>query len=190
MKSLQQIVKILKKIKFYWLFNRSERKALSLRSTSQRNFLKLHRLQKSFYNLLFFFKNLLHHTTHFACSVSPLYRHGRRWFQTSKSFRRKSKTLRWKMYTDVHFSSTLRPASQADAKIAAPAVRTVVVPPAYSAAARVVAPAAAAKNTDRAWRGTLRIGNNTALHISSIVWCRVIIMPIKTPFPDIPAHIV
>jgi len=45
---------------------------LSLRSTPQRNFLKLHRLQKSFYNLLFFFKNLLHHKTHFACSVSPL----------------------------------------------------------------------------------------------------------------------
>ena len=80
MKSLQQIVKILKKIKFYWLFNRRGRKALSSRSTPQRNF--LYRLQKSFYNLLFFFKNLLHHTTHFACSVSLLYRQGRRGFHS------------------------------------------------------------------------------------------------------------
>ena len=59
--------------------------------------------------------------------------------------------------------------SQAEAKLAVPAARTVAEPSAYSAAARAVVPAAAAFNTVSTRRTTLRIGNNTALHISSIV---------------------
>ena len=71
--------------------------------------------------------------------------------------------------------------SQAQAKIVVPVVRTVVVPSAYSAEARAEAPAAAASNTASTRRTTLRIGNCVSLYIA---------VPIKTPFPDIPAHIV
>ena len=53
------------------------------------------------------------------------------------------------MYKDVHFSSTLRPASQAEAKTVVPVVRTEVDPIAYRAEVREVAPAAAAQNTGR-----------------------------------------
>ena len=59
--------------------------------------------------------------------------------------------------------------SQPEAKIAAPDARPVAVPKAYSAVVRAVAPAAAASNTESTRRTTLRIGNNIALHISSIV---------------------
>ena len=48
-----------------------------------------------------------------------------------------------------------RPASQAEAKIVVPVVRTVVVPFAYSAVVRVVVPAAAAFNTVSTRRTTL-----------------------------------
>gem|GEM_PF-2600478 len=59
--------------------------------------------------------------------------------------------------------------SQAEAKIVVPVVRTAVVSYAYSAVVRAAVPAAAAFNTVSTRRTTLRIGNNTALHISSIV---------------------
>ena len=59
--------------------------------------------------------------------------------------------------------------SQAEAKIVVPEVRTVVVPLAYSAEVRVVVPTAAACDAESTRRTTLRIGNNIALHISSIV---------------------
>ena len=59
--------------------------------------------------------------------------------------------------------------SQAEAKIVVPEERTEDEPSAYSAEVRVVVPAAAATNTVRTRRTTLRIGNNIALHISSIV---------------------
>ena len=73
------------------------------------------------------------------------------------------------MYKDVHFSSTLRPASQPEAKNVVPVVKTAAVPFAYSAVVRAVVPAAAALNTERTRRGPLRIGNNTTLLISNIV---------------------
>ncbi|EMB47672.1 hypothetical protein HMPREF9729_00612 [Treponema denticola ASLM] len=61
-----------------------------------------------------------------------------------------------------------RAPSQTEAKTVAPAVRTEVVPRAYSADVRVEEPTAAAFNTFSTRRGTLRIGNNTALLISII----------------------
>ena len=93
--------------------------------------------------------------THFACSVSPLYRHGRRWFQTVVSFsiekliveqctRTYTAQQPSTAYPPTHKCVNSRAPSQAEAKIEDPAVRTAVVPLAYSAAVRAAAPTAAA----------------------------------------------
>lgn len=77
-----------------------------------------------------------------------------------------------------------RPTSQAEAKIEAQVVSTdaVLAPHAYSTVAREAVPAAAALNTESTRRITLRIGN--------LVGCYQTFVPIKTPFPDIPAHVI
>ena len=138
------------------------------------------------------FKNTLHHKTHFAYSVSPLYRHGRRWFQTVVSFSIEKLIVEQctrpytaqqpsTAYPPTHKCVNSRAPSQPEAKNAAPAVSTAVVPLAYSAAALAVAPTAATKDAGTTRRGPLRIGNCVSLYSA---------VPIKTPFPDIPAHIV
>ena len=62
-----------------------------------------------------------------------------------------------------------RPTSQPEAKKVDPVVRTVEVPYAHSAVVRVAVPTAATYDAVRSIRTTLRIGNNTALLINTIV---------------------
>ena len=75
------------------------------------------------------FKNLLHHTTHFAYSVSPL---------------RAAYAAPSTAYPPTHKCVNSRAPSHAEAKIVVPADRTAADPLAYSAVVRVVVTAAAA----------------------------------------------
>ena len=92
------------------------------------------------------------------------------------------------MYTDVHFSSgaTSQPKAKKDKAV----VGVAVVPITDDAAPRVIAPATAAYDAVITGCSTLRVNYKSAGCISSIICSRIIIIPIKTPFQYIPAHIV
>lgn len=118
----------------------------------------------------------MHHKTHFACSVSLLYRHGWRWFQTIVSFSIEKLTVEQctrtytaqqpsTAYPPTHKCVNSRTPSQPEAKMAVPAVRTESDPYAYSAVVRAGAPTAATIDAASTRRCPLRIGNNTVLHM-------------------------
>ena len=95
------------------------------------------------------------------------------------------------MYTDVHFSSGVQ--RQAEAKIDDAVVRVAAAEPSTDDAVLcVIAPTTAtydASSTGSS-RCTLWVGYKSAGFVSAVVCCRIIIIPVKTPFPDVPAHIV
>ena len=83
----------------------------------------------------------------------------------------------------------LRQTSQPKANIVVAVAGVAVDPRTDDAELRVIVPATAASDAANASRATLRVNYKSAGCISSII-CSRIIIPIKTPFPYIPAHIV
>ena len=90
------------------------------------------------------------------------------------------------MYTDVHFSSGAT--SHPKTKIVVAEGGVAVASKTDDAVLRAIAPATAANDAETTGCSTLRVNYKSA--VSSIIYCRIIIIPIKTPFPYIPAHIV
>ena len=123
-------------------------------------------------------KCLFYHAYTFCRFGFAAYRHGRRWFHAIATFWQAKPT---KTRVQKLTRTSILGHSHTKAKTAAPADRTVAVPQAYTADARVIVPAAAAKNTVSPRRSTLRIGN---------IFCCYGAIPIKTPFPDISRHII
>ena len=94
------------------------------------------------------------------------------------------------MYTDVHFSSGAT--HQPKAKIVGHGAGLAVCPKTDGADIRAVFPATVALNAAKVRRrATLWVNYKFAgCIISSIIYRRIIIMPIKTQFHYVPAHIV
>ena len=92
------------------------------------------------------------------------------------------------MYKDVHFPSGAT--SHTKAKMFGAVVDVDAGTYTDDAALRVIEPATAAYHAEITESSTLRVNYKSAGCISSIIYCRIIIIPIKTPFLYIPAHIV
>ena len=117
------------------------------------------------------------------------YRHGWRWFYAVATFwQAEPAETRVQELTRMSILGH----SHTKAKIEVAPIGVEAVPKTDDAAERVVVPAAAAYDAEitRSSRCTLRVGYKSAGFVSAVVCCRIIIIPVKTPFPDVPAHIV
>ena len=124
-------------------------------------------------------------TVHTVC-VTSQHRHGRRWFHAIATF--------WQAEpAETRVQELTRTSilghSHTKAKKVVARVGGVDVPNTDDAALRAAGPAAAAHDAATG-SSTLRVGYKSAGFVSAVVCCRIIIIPVKTPFQYIPAHIV